>query len=431
MSDRSTHAGAFGLIPHSLGLWFRFLPQLLALALAGTLLNVLFIEGAVWLGYHIRLAGLLSLTFVVLVKLVVIVTMFETLRPALPAITQASSAALDGENADQAGGKWTRLPGVVSQALVPFFLYYAAWGFLGDTIREYAREALAQFNPFDSTYSGSLFNVSGGWWLVASVALLWVVRRIAKALKQRSEHPIFNVFIVLCEAGWTFVGLYVITEWRGGLFHWLAGHPFHDVWQAISQAADPIGTAHAALAVPVENTPAGLTDTLSKLFFSALLPIVWLALAALIYRYDVHAKEFDASGAWSRRANSVVGRWQSLPGWLRDFVGHFYAGTAKRYRAAANSVYLVVATGIVPLCVLVVLYRGLDWLCAWAWVGVTELIGPRPLVLWSALADQLSILLGSPSFPGDGILPQTLKICLLAAALERSFRAGRSWRALK
>jgi len=430
MSDRSLRSGPLGLIPDSLGLWFRFLPQLLALALAGALLNVLFVQGAVWLGYHNRLAGLLSLTLVVLVKLVVIVLMFETLKPALPAITQASQAALGESSAVQADPRWRKLPGVVSQALVPFFVYYAAWGFLSDTIRQYAREGLVQFNPFDDTYSGSLFTVSGGWGLFAAVLLLWVIRRSAKMLRQRSQHPIFNVLIVLCDAGWTFVGLYVITEWRGGIFRWLAGHSIGDLWRSITQGLSLIGTAHAALPIPVEDTPAAVTDTLSRLFFSALLPIVWLALAALIYRYDVHAKELEASGVWSRRANNVLGRWQNLPKWMRNFVGHFYAGTASRYRAAANSVYLVMATGVVPLALLVVLYRALDWASAWAWVGVTELVGPRPLVVWSALADQVSILLGPPSFPGDGILPQTLKICLLAAALERSFRAGRSWRAL-
>ncbi|WP_197424837.1 hypothetical protein [Bordetella sp. N] len=404
---------------------------MLALALAGTLLNVLFVQGAVWLGYHNRLAGLLSLTLVVLVKLVIIVMMFETLRPALPAIAQASRAALGDDDASQADTRWRKLPGVVSQALVPFFVYYAAWGFLSDTIRQYAREGLVQFNPFDETYSGSLFTVSGGWGLFASVLLLWVIRRTAKALKQRSQHPIFNVLIVLCDAGWTFVGLYVITEWRGGIFRWLAGHSISDLWRSISMAVDPVGTAYAAMPIPVENTPPTLRDTLSRLFFSALLPVVWLAFAALIYRYDVHTKEFGESGAWSRRANSVMGRWQALPKWMRNFVGHFWAGSVSRYRAAANSVYLVIATGIAPLALLVVLYRAVDWVSAWAWVGVTELIGPRPLVVWSTLADQVSILLGSPSFPGDGILPQTLKICLLAAALERSFRAGRSWRALK
>jgi len=40
--------------------------------------------------------------------------------------------------------------------------------------------------------------------------------------------------------------------------------------------------AQAALPAPVEQVPAGVADMLVPLFFSALLPVVWLALAALI-----------------------------------------------------------------------------------------------------------------------------------------------------
>ncbi|UYC13915.1 hypothetical protein [Xanthomonas sp. CFBP 8445] len=435
MNAISANLGALALVRDSGRLWFRYLPQLLALALAGALLNEVLVQGAVWLGYHNRLAGLLSLTLVVLFKLVVIVLMFETLRPALPAIAGASQAATTEppeQGREAVAPRWRRLSVVVSQALVPFFAYYAAWGFLGDTIRAYAREGLGQYNPFDPVYSGLLFDVSGGWWLVASVALLWLIRRAAKQQKQRSAHPMWSMLIVLCEAGWTFVGMYVLTEWKGGLFRWLAHLRIADLgqqlWQGISH---PIGVAHAALPGAVEQAPPGVADTLVAIFFSALLPVVWLALAALIYRYDVHNVELNAPAGWSRKVDGTLGLWRKLPTWLRDFIGHFWAGTASRYRAAANSVQLAGATGLAALVTLIVLYRALDWASAWAWMGLTRLIGPHPQVVWQAIANQLSVVLGTPSDPGDGILPQTLKICLLAATLERAFRAGRSWRALK
>lgn len=426
--------GALALILDTLCLWFRYLPQLLALALAGASLHEVLVQGAVWLGYHNRLAGLLSLTLVVLVKLVIIVVMFETLRPALPAIVSASRTATpepQEQEPDAGTLGWRRLPVIVSQALVPFFAYYAAWGFLGDTIRAYAREGLGQYDPSDPVYGGFLFDVAGGWWLVASVALLWLIRRGARRQKARSAHPAWNLLIVLCEAGWAFVGMYVITEWRGGVFRWLASLRIADIvkelWQAISHA---IGVAQAAIPGPVEQTSVGVAETLVGMFFSALLPVVWLALAALIYRYDVHS-ELKAPGAWAGKVDGAIGLWGKLPGWFRDFTGHFWAGTVSRYRAAANSVHLAGATGLGTLVAMIVLYRGLDWAAAWTWMGITRLVGPHPQVVWQAIADQISIILGAPSDPGDGILPQTLKICLLAATLERTFHDGRAWRALK
>ena len=437
MSGPTVRAGAgpLGLFPDSLRLWWRFLPQLLAIALLGTIAHSLLIEGAVTLGYVNRLAGLVSLTLVVLVDLVVVVALFETVRPALPSIAAASRAdaapAIDVA-APEPEGFAGRLAAVLSLALVPFFAYYAAWGFLGDTIRSYSRAGLARANPFDPAHSGPLLDVSGGWWLVASVALLWGIRRIAKALKARSGAAIWSLLIVLCEAGWAFVGIYVIADWKGGLLGWLAerriGDVARDAWQAISH---PVGLARAAGAAPVEQTPPGVIEALTALFFYALLPVVWLTLAALIYRYDVHRSEAGELTARIRHADAAVARWQALPKWLRDFLGHFWAGTLKRYRALANSVRLTFASGLVSIVVLIVLYRAIDWASAWAWLGLVQLIGPRPDAVWEMIGSQLSVLLGSPSWPGDGVLPQTLKICLLAAALERAFAAGRAWRTLR
>lgn len=435
MSGPTVRAGTnpLGLIPDSLRLWLRFLPQLLAIALVGTLAHTLLIEGAVTLGCINRLAGLVSLTLVVLLHLIVIVALFETLRPALPAITAAARAEVEpAPAAAEPQGLGGRIATVLSLALVPFFAYYAAWGFLGDTIRSYSRAGLARANPFDPAQSGPLLDVSGGWWLVASVALIWVIRRIAKALKARSDRTIWSLLIVLCEAGWAFVGIYVIAEWKGGVLGWLADREIsdvaRDVWHAISQ---PVGVARASGLVPVEQTPPGLIEALTALFFYALLPVVWLTLAALIYRYDVHRAEAgDLTGGVSP-VEAAVGRWQALPKWLRDFVGHFWAGTLKRYRALANSVRLTFASGLISIVVLILLYRAIDWLSAWAWLGLVRLIGPRADTVWEAVGSQIAILLGSPSWPGDGVIPQTLKICLLAAALERAFAAGRTWRALR
>ena len=431
--------GAFGLVADTGRLWFRFLPQLLAIALLGVIARVLLLRGAVELGFLNHLAGLISLTVVVLVKLVVVVALFEVLRPALPAMKHAATSGEETPAADttkepaadapRPPSRTARVATILSLALVPFFAYYAAWGFLGDTIRDYSRLGLS-LDPFGT--HGMLLNVSGGWWLILSVALLWALRRFAKARGKKSTNSLWNLLIVMCEAGWAFIGLYVISEWKGGLMAWLAKHGIGDLASnAASQFGPLVSVAHAAgSSVPVEQTPPGLMTTVTQLFFYALLPVVWLTIAALIYRYDVHRLNDAELTAGSPKLERLLGRYRGLPKSLRDFFEHFWKGTAKRYWALASSVRLTFASGLLALLSLIVLYRAVDWASAWAWLVLTRLIGPHSLPVWETIAGQISLLFGSPSYPGDGILPMTLKICLLAAALERSFAAGRKWQPL-
>jgi hypothetical protein len=269
-------------------------------------------------------------------------------------------------------------------------------------------------------------DVIGGWWLGLLVALAYGVRRLAIALKLRGNRLFWDVVIVLCEANWAFIGLFVLSRWKDAAFAWLAEHPLSaymfEGWRSLTHLITPAG---AASFTPVEQTAPGLVADAQALFFYALLPTVWLVIAALIYGYDMHSQdEIEASSSRLRRLKE---RYASLPRLLRDFIAHFVDGYIKRYRAVANGIRLTFATSLQLFLTLIVAYRLIDWTCAWAWSGLADLIGPHPLDLWQIFAHGLSLILGSPSQPGDGLLPQAFKVCLLAATIERAFEGGRSW----
>ena len=57
---------------------------------------------------------------------------------------------------------------MITIALLPFFAYYAAWGFLGDTVRQYSRVTL-DMAPFGE--SGNVLDVLDSRWLLLSVAV--------------------------------------------------------------------------------------------------------------------------------------------------------------------------------------------------------------------------------------------------------------------
>ena len=188
---------------------------------------------------------------------------------------------------------------------------------------------------------------------------------------------------------------------------------------------DPIreAAADSILPPPPEAAVPALSKRLNSLFLYGLYPVVWMTLAAVVYGYDIGAAKPVGDG----RLGRVVLRWQALPKAVHDFVSHFIAGTIKRYRALAEGVGLTLQSGLALVLATVILFRLLDWGSAWAWYGLTQLVGPHEFRLWQIIAQGISLFIGTPSAPGDGVLMMPVKICLLAAALEIGFAQGRTW----
>lgn len=404
------------------GLLWRFWPQLAALWLLGFIGNLLLNEIAALIGRWNPLAGLSMLAIVVLMKLIVILALFETIRPGLPALDSASRAVTDQAYVDNRMDTGiSNFISALALSLVPFFAFYAAWGFLGDTIRDYSRLSLTLFMAGESA---SLLNVSEGSWLIVPIAAAWAVRRFAKAMHKRSRSPIWPVLIVICEANWAFIGVFVISEWQDDIRAWFSHLPetIGGLFSFLAPITD--ATAQQAIAPPPEFAPPPIGKVLTSLFFYALYPVVWLTLAALVYGYDIDSKRDPGEGRISR----ALSRWKALPKSIRDFVSHFISGTLKRYRALAEGIGLALNSGIAPVMGAIIVYRLLDWGAAWIWYGLTQLIGPHELPLWQIIAQIISPFIGTPSDPGEGLLITPIKICLLAATLEVGFAQGREWR---
>jgi hypothetical protein len=414
-------------------LWWRFWPQLTLLVLVGILLNDQLLLLSATIGFIDRSLGFAALTLVVLTKLVIIILVFMLMRPALPAIAAAralsTGAAMPITGPESAADGTPLIPIVLTRrqrlsgfattltiALVPFFAYYAAWGFLNGTVREYSMLGLS-LAPFGE--GGTLLDAIGARWLIVSVVVTWILRRLFKLLRDRTDAPIWKLLIVLCETNWVFIGLFVLSQWKDEAIAWVASGAawtwLNGIWQAV---LTPISTAFAAAAEPVEQVPPDASTVALGLFFYALLPLVWLVMAALIYGHDLGG---DPGWMRHRRLERIGSRYAALPKFVRDFIGHFIAGYRSRYLPIANSIRLTMGADLGLLLILIIGWRAIGWAADWAWIGVTHLIGPHPLPLWQVLADGLSLLLGSPSGTTPGILVEPLRLCLIAAVLETAF----------
>ncbi|AGB45388.1 hypothetical protein Mesau_03007 [Mesorhizobium australicum WSM2073] len=429
-------ADIIGPISLSFSLLRRFWPQLVALVLAGVLAGDLLLQLAARVALANHFAGLAMLTLVALAQLVVTVAMFHVLRPGLPNVlaaqrgadkAAASESEVAGKEARGTDRRGSRLVRMITIALLPFFAYYAAWGFLGDIVRQYSRASLEQA---DFGQSGNVLDVLDSRWLLISVAVSWLIRRLAKFMQTKTRATSFwQIVVVICETNWIFVGLYVISRWKDSALHWLMSRNLWSVLQAsIDGLASPVTATSAASVtatsaasvVPVEITSITPSTVAVNLFFYMLLPLIWLVMAALIYGYDV--RDDAALMRVDSRVERFGRRYAGLPKFLRDFVEHFIAGYRSRYLPIANGVRLTVSSSLVLLCTLIVGYRLLDWGAAWLWLGATRLIGPHELDVCQIFSHGLTLLFGSPfQDSSTGILIEPIRICFLAAVLETAF----------
>ncbi|RUX49682.1 MAG: hypothetical protein EOS58_14515 [Mesorhizobium sp.] len=403
----------------TLKLWWRFWPQLVALVLLGTVFGDLFMQIAARTALVNHMAGLALLTLVALTQLIVTVAMFQTLLPALPA-TRVAQQAARGESEAQPGTGGVRLARMVTVALLPFFAYYAAWGFLGDTVRQYSRVTL-DMAPFGEG-AGNVLDVLDSRWLIFSVAISWLIRRLAASMQTRGgSRSFWQIVVVICETNWIFIGLYVISRWKDEIVGWIMSRNILSVLQAAAESmANPVASAFADPMVPVEVTSIDTTTRLVNLSFYMLLPVIWLVLAALIYGYDV--RDDKELMRVHRRVEHFGERYRAIPKFLRDFVEHFISGYRSRYLPIANGVRITLSSGVVLIVTLIVGYRLIDWLAAWAWLGMTRVIGPHELDTWQVLSEGVSLLFGSPfQDSSTGILVEPIRICFLAAILETAF----------
>lgn len=402
-------------------LWLRFWPQLVAVVLLGLTVSDFLMWVAVKTAYINHYAGLGLLTLVALTQLVTTVSMIQIVRPGLPSVSAAQAPADD--QADKSEYGLSRLTTIIAVALLPFFAYYAAWGFLGDTVRQYSRLAL-EMRPFEGG-GGSVLDVLDSKWILLSVAISWIVRSFAKAMKERTKRSIWDIIMVVCETNWIFIGLYIISRWKDD---WLQALVEGRLWSWLQQffagLAQPVSSAYAAVMVPVEQVPENFGAVAVNLFFHALLPVIWLVMVALVYGYDVRdQKELMRI---HHRVERFGERYQAIPKFLRDFIEHFISGYRSRYLPIANGVKLTLNSGLLLIITLILGYRFIEWAAAWLWLGTAHLIGPHSIAVWEVLANGVSFLFGSPlQDSSTGILVEPLRICFLAAVLETAFSMTR------
>jgi len=406
-------------------LLLRFGAPLSAIWMAGILLNVLLLLGAVELGLLNRFAGLIALAPIILLQLIVFAAMFIVLRDGLPLLRRrhqlVEEEAVEPDTAPRDGSFFA---GALLAVLIPFYGYYAGWGFLSNTLRDYSKLFLdiqnSRIDFLAPTDPGpTALEVQSSWWIVIAVLLIWALRGAAKGLHKKTGNRFWPLFIVACETAWALLGLYLISGWRDQLVAWFAQLPSpEELLGFLLPTASAEVTSPAVR--PIDWPPAFQPlQWLSALFWYSALPLIWFNLGAIIYGHDLNLM----TDTTQRMTGGMLNRWRGLPKPITDFIGYFWGGTVKRWHAVVNGVMLAASAGMALTVSVIVLWRFVDYLGRWAWVGVTQLVGPQDPVVWRLVEQPLNLLFGSPGQPQTGLIVVVVQFCILAAGLELAGRA--------
>jgi len=368
-------------------------------------------------GYANHLLGILGLSFIVVVQLLCTVAMFDALRGGMPSLS-APGGVLPAP--DRRGiSRFGEMLGVV---LLPFFAYYASWGLLKDSVRSYVLEFLRGTLDQQAGQALDLLNAKG---VVISVVLTWALRRLLLWWHKRHPSALLSILATTCQAYWVFIGIMVISQWKGTAWDWIEHRVAWQWWLAATE--HPILAGGVAVA-----TGQGVFAQACVFFGGAvktmLLPLAWFAIAAVVYGRNL--KDADALFGVDARLERARQRYSNLVLPVRlaadHVIGKASSGWNSKGVPIVNAVRMLGGGGLQLVLALCFYYVALGVVCEFAWRFVAELIGPLDAFHWELLGRPLTILFGSPMALEPSLLGEPLRICLLAAAVELAMRRAKA-----
>lgn len=361
---------------------------------------------AITLAERSALLSYAAIALLIVTQLVCTIGMFLVLRPSLE-LPAARDAAGETASAMQ---PWVT---ALAVALLPFFAFYAGWGLLDGIHRDF-RVAYFVSVSFDNRENlADILHLKGLW---IALAVAWAVRALAKRMHARDGKPFWSVVATACEAYWVFVGVAAVAALYGMARSWWHSRA---VYVAVAQWWDAPTLGGVSLA-PAKGVFDPIWDFISTAAGGMLMPLVWLAIAALIYGLDLRRQQrLDAADARLRHAVRRYGRLHV--GW-RMLASRVSNGWNSKGVPLVNGVRLVLRAGLPALLTLGLCWQLLESLDATIWLALVRWLGARSHEDWEILGQPLSVLFGSPRMVRAGLVTEVLRVVLLAATFSCAVR---------
>lgn len=406
-NDEDDAASPWWAIPRLAGrLLVRHWPELLFWFFLQRVSYDLLMDAATSMGGTSLLLSYAALAVLVATQLAAVIAMFLCLRPSLPVLSRR-----DVPRAPAAGNPWLR---ALTVALLPFFAYYTTWGLLDGLRRQFQMDYLSSV---DFAHQVSPRDVLHLPWLWVALLVSALIRQLSKRRAESSQATGtlgagWPLLATICEAYWVFVGARAIAQVIGMGWDWWHDRVAYAV--LLRWWDDPRALFH--LLAPLKHMLLPMWDWLTTAFGGAVLPLVWLAITAIVYGMDLkRAQPLDAA---DQRFAAVGTRYSALPLLVRKLAGKASAGWTSKGVPVTNSLRLVLRAGLPAAVVLCVGYQALELLDSWAWRGVVHLLGPHADPWWNIYGNPISALVGGPLSTRPSLLTEPLQVVLLAATFD-------------
>ena len=362
-------------------------PALVAWFLAGILGRYAVIEVAGFVGAYTAVGGLLLLPLAILARLISFVAMFLVLRDGMPRLR--ALAALP-ESAAQRRREFTD---ALLGAVLPFFLFYSAWGYLRDDVNAYLARGLEVQSGrlFGSILTGEDVSTAGtidklGFepltiaLIVVAFAGRWALKRYRERLPRW-----FAVGAVYLEAVWVFLSVYLIADALAAVEDWVQTRQAI-VWRGICAR----GSARRSR--PSRGSGRASNGCWARRAASCCSRSAWLTIAGVIYGQAVAPKAPVVGGAIVERARA---RYASVPARVRRGLRDVWDDLVARFQPIGRALLLMWRAGPVLVGGYVLLYTVVPALEAVLDVVLTRLVGPHDLNTFWIVRRQSAVLGGA------------------------------------
>lgn len=376
-------------------LW-RHWPVLLAWYLAALLARYALIEVAGFVGAYSAVAGSLLLPLAILARLIALVAMFLVLRDGMRQLN--AIAPLTAEP----GARRREFLDALMTGILPFFAFYAAWGYLREDAvaytarvlevnsglrwQEAAEEILGEEGVVaELAGDGQVGELTITPITIAIVVVAFVLRWLWK--RHREQLPRWTGGLAAyLEALWVYYTVTVVGLALGFVSSWVGSRQAM-VWLADFREAITAGFA------PLAWIWEGIEWFLGEAGGIILLPVAWLTIAGVIYGHAVAPRSVSVDGIGGEAVARVRSRYRSLPSRVRSRLADIGSDLVSRFTPIWNALVLMWRSGPVLIGGFVLLYTVLlavEGLLEW---GVTRVVGPHGIDEFWLVWDQLILLI--------------------------------------
>ena len=329
------------------------------------------------LGVHHEVLANLVFVLSVVARLVALVLMVNAVRPILPSTPATDPATTGTVPAGFLAGE--HVLDVITASVGPFLAVYAVWGFVDDEVSALFRSNyIVQGLGGVDTWSVSLDTARVPLYL-GFAAVSWVVRavvRLALTRVRRRSSAVAMVGVV-AEGVWALSVFVVLLVAARLLKAWLVGRV---VWADLASAGQALLSVLPSVTLSFgptlrEAARSVATEAPGVLATVVGLPLMWLALAAVVYGWrEVSAADLFAGTRaaphlerWSRSASTPAGRLLVL---ATDDLRTKYLPVLQALRLVARAGPRLIGAYVLLATVL----QALDDLLR---IGLSVLVGPQ------------------------------------------------------